>query len=981
MMPKMPLSHGRWAAVFGLVCLVDIRSAAGQTCPPPSFQTLPLFHAGDNPQGIATGDFNNDGKQDILTVVNQGLSVLLGEGGGGFGSPILSPSNTGPLIATGFFDADTDLDVAVTYGSSVLVHLGNGDGTFDAGIFYPGAQSPVTILVGDFDGDGIADIAESDQSFSTPGVVVLLGYGDGTFQGGITSGPFGATAMVAGDFDADGALDVAGTSLWETSIRVAFGAGDGTFDTFADVAVGSDVGTLATSDFDGDGHLDFAVVQSHSIAILYGNGNGTFQPPVGTELTNQLAPSQLLPLDWDGDGKLDIAAIAGYAVESVLQQPAGGFAVGPAYLRPGGIVVAADFDSDGSPDFAAPVYQRDAVEVLMSEGGGVYRGPRSVPVAVAPHGLATADFDGDGQTDFVAVGPGFGEFGASVVLNENGSFRTSFSTGVEASAVAAGNFDADNKPDLAFIAFYTLTVMRNNGDGTFSVSDSYAQTGPTGIVARDLDGDGILDLATAGGELSVFLGVGDGTFSPLLSQPQAQLASGIAADDFDEDGIPDIILTNAGCCDENTDIERLRGNGDGTFQEPTSHFAGPNPIAPRTGDFNEDGHLDLIVAESETSAVALLIGDGDGGFAPGVGFAIGWPAVDVAVADIDGDGHLDIVTANGEHTTPGDSVSLLRGTGLGGFYAPEVIDVPRRPKAVVAASFIPGNHLSIAVASDDAGAVTIFESAELHVQPIPPVSAIVGGPVEISISASASAGLTYQWRKEGVPLSDGGSVSGSQTATLTIDPVSFADAGSYDVVVTDVCGGSVTSNAAPLAVEFADVPLSSPFHDDILTIATEGITGGCGGGNYCPSSPVRRDQMAAFLLKSEHGSAYTPPACTGVFTDVPCPGPFTDWVEQLAAEGVTSGCGGNDYCPGQSVTRAQMAVFLLKTSEGSSYAPPAAVGLFGDVPVGSFGADFIEEIYHRGITGGCQVSPLLYCPGNAVLRQQMATFLGRTFFP
>ena len=139
--------------------------------------------------------------------------------------------------------------------------------------------------------------------------------------------------------------------------------------------------------------------------------------------------------------------------------------------------------------------------------------------------------------------------------------------------------------------------------------------------------------------------------------------------------------------------------------------------------------------------------------------------------------------------------------------------------------------------------------------------------------------------------------------------------------------------------------------------------------------------MAVFLLKSEHGSAYTPPACTGVFDDVPCPGTFTDWVEQLAAEGVTSGCGGDNYCPGQSVTRAQMAVFLLKTSEGSAYTPPEAVGIFGDVPVGSFGADFIEEIYHRGTTGGCQTSPLLYCPGHAVLRQQMATFLVRTFFP
>jgi len=76
-----------------------------------------------------------------------------------------------------------------------------------------------------------------------------------------------------------------------------------------------------------------------------------------------------------------------------------------------------------------------------------------------------------------------------------------------------------------------------------------------------------------------------------------------------------------------------------------------------------------------------------------------------------------------------------------------------------------------------------------------------------------------------------------------------------------------------------------------------------------------------------------------------------------------------------------MAIFLLKTREGSSYTPPAATGIFGDVPLGSFGADFIEELYNRAITGGCSASPLLYCPTTPVPRQQMATFLVRTFAP
>lgn len=101
--------------------------------------------------------------------------------------------------------------------------------------------------------------------------------------------------------------------------------------------------------------------------------------------------------------------------------------------------------------------------------------------------------------------------------------------------------------------------------------------------------------------------------------------------------------------------------------------------------------------------------------------------------------------------------------------------------------------------------------------------------------------------------------------------------------------------------------------DWIEELYVEGLTGGCGGGNYCPDQPVRRDQMAVFLLKSEHGSTYTPPVCAGVFADVPCPSLFADWVEQLAEEQITGGCGGGSYCPSNPNTRGQMAVFLVKT--------------------------------------------------------------------
>jgi hypothetical protein len=143
-----------------------------------------------------------------------------------------------------------------------------------------------------------------------------------------------------------------------------------------------------------------------------------------------------------------------------------------------------------------------------------------------------------------------------------------------------------------------------------------------------------------------------------------------------------------------------------------------------------------------------------------------------------------------------------------------------------------------------------------------------------------------------------------------------------------ITGGGGNGNSCPLNPNprgqmavfitktfFPDVPCSSNFAPWIEAMAAEGITGGCGGGNFCPQNPVRRDQMAVFLLKAEHGSAYTPPACTGVFLDVTCtPGiGFSDWIERLAAENITGGCGGGNYCPLNPNARGQMAVFITKT--------------------------------------------------------------------
>ena len=177
---------------------------------------------------------------------------------------------------------------------------------------------------------------------------------------------------------------------------------------------------------------------------------------------------------------------------------------------------------------------------------------------------------------------------------------------------------------------------------------------------------------------------------------------------------------------------------------------------------------------------------------------------------------------------------------------------------------------------------------------------------------------------------------------------------------------------------FTDVPTSQQFYAFIENIFHNGITGGCGSGVYCPTSPVTRAQMSVFLLKAKNGASYVPPACTQIFNDVPCPSQYADWIEELYHEGITGGCGGGNYCPNGPVTRAQMSAFLLKARWGSSFVPPACLpGVFTDVACPSLFADWIEELYAEGITGGCGTG--IYCPDSPNNRGQMAVFLVKTF--
>jgi hypothetical protein len=238
----------------------------------------------------------------------------------------------------------------------------------------------------------------------------------------------------------------------------------------------------------------------------------------------------------------------------------------------------------------------------------------------------------------------------------------------------------------------------------------------------------------------------------------------------------------------------------------------------------------------------------------------------------------------------------------------------------------------------------------------------------VAIGGVAATGVTFQ---EATTL--------NATTPATLSPGTL-----NDVAVTNPDTQSGTLTAGWFA-DFLDVPQADIFHGFVEKLVRNGITAGCAGGNYCRDTAVTRAQMAVFLLKAKNSSSYAPPPCTGlVFIDVPCVGnPFDPWIEDLAGQNITGGCQAAPpmYCPGNPVNRQQMAVFLLKAKNGSSFDPPDCTGIFDDVPCtpGVGFPDWIEQLFADGVTGGCQVTPPLYCPTNPNTRGQMAVFLVKNF--
>ncbi len=276
---------------------------------------------GLTPVSVALGDLDGDGDLDLV-VTNKlsappNVSIFLGNGNGTFAAQTTFATGDDPVfVALGDLDGDADLDLVIANEAddTISILLGNGNGTFTAAVPATVATgfTPVSVALGDLDGDGDLDLVVANKLSAPPNVSVLLGNGNGTFAAQTTFATGFTPVFVAlGDLDGDGDLDlaVANSAAAPPNVSVLLGNGNGTFAAQTTFATGDDPVFVALGDLDGDGDLDLVVTNKLSappnVSVLLGNGNGTFAAQ--TTFATGDDPVFVVIGDLDGDGDLDIA--------------------------------------------------------------------------------------------------------------------------------------------------------------------------------------------------------------------------------------------------------------------------------------------------------------------------------------------------------------------------------------------------------------------------------------------------------------------------------------------------------------------------------------------------------------------------------------------------------------------------------------------------------------------------------------------------
>ena len=325
-----------------------------------------------------------------------------------------------------------------------------------------------------------------------------------------------------------------------------------------------------------------------------------------------------------------------------------------------------------------------------------------------PNSVFCADLDGDSDLDLAVANDGSDSVS---ILKNNGDgtfeFDSNYAVGNAPQSVFCADLDGDGDLDLAVANLLSnnVSILKNNGDGSFQSTVNYeAGDSPSSVFCADLDGDGDLDLAVANKysfNVSVLRNNGDGTFQTDLDYGAGTPVSVFCAD---LDGDADLDLAVANYWDDNISI--LKNNGDGTFQTKVDYGAGNQPVSVFCADLDGDIDLDLAVANYQSNNVSILKNDGDGTFQTAVNYGVGGHPRSVFCADLDGDLDLDLAVANGLS----DNVSILKNNGDGTFQTKVDYGAGDLPASVFCADLDADADLDLATANHWSYNVSILKN-------------------------------------------------------------------------------------------------------------------------------------------------------------------------------------------------------------------------------------------------------------------------------
>jgi hypothetical protein len=626
----------------------------------------------------------------------------------------------------------------------------------------------LAFLVADVNGDGLNDIVASgvaDPSTQQPSLATFLNNGDGTFSKPSYVDTPGSILFTVDDVNGDGNPDIVMVNnadfdfvtFQQTRTVTTFaGNGDGTFQAGVNSATAALGTSMAiTGDFDGDGKTDLLIGDT----LMLGNGDGTFKPgpplPASVQYEAGLTASAAVG-DFNQDGKLDVVysgpGTGSGIVQILLGKGDGTFQLGSRYasLTPQQPVTVTDVDGDGNLDIvvgssSAGLYVEDTedalvpmMQFLLGRGDGSFVGaPVYTQKSITT--FATADFNGDGNSDVLTYSSNSNGPGSLIVLPGDGAgnLGTAISSAFNGgpAKIVAADINGDGLAD-AVIAGNSqvgpaVSVLLNQGKGNFAGEHDYVLPGsPASLVAGDFNGDGIMDIAVGVGSPSgggpsgvyVLLGQSNGALSAPVKIDSSSYPVSLAARDINGDGRADLVIADQGFYapggnEVHGALHIYLGNADGTFtavSAPTTSATNYSQVA--LGDLNGDGTLDLIVAGNiagstldagGTPNIYTLLGNGDGTFeAPQVNPLAGTDGIgaqSMVLADFNGDGKLDVAVGN-----PNDYIELLMGLGDGTF-GNSILALGQQPQSLGAVD-LNGDGLPDLLMGG-AGGLAVFQNA------------------------------------------------------------------------------------------------------------------------------------------------------------------------------------------------------------------------------------------------------------------------------